>query len=47
VVPGLPPPCKVLLAAMPTPDIPFQQRPWRQQHLLNDAQFKVTALATS
>eukprot|EP00983_Pelagomonas_calceolata_P032672 1024348-Pelagomonas_calceolata.AAC.2 len=37
----LPLPLSWFLGAMPCPSIPFEARPWRLQHLLNDEQFKV------
>lgn len=33
-------PQKIFLSAMPSPDIPFDQRPWRQQKNLNEEDFK-------
>lgn len=41
---GLPMPVKAFLSAMPAPDIPLEQRPWRQQAGLDAAQFQVTTL---
>ncbi|KAF5835551.1 Alpha/Beta hydrolase protein [Dunaliella salina] len=38
---GLPLPLSWFLGAMPCPSIPFEARPWRLQHLLNDEQFKI------
>ena len=38
---GLPMPVKAFLSAMPHPDIPFEQRPWKQQASLDEAQFQV------
>jgi len=29
------------LSGMPSPDIEFKRRPWRQQHLLDEENFKV------
>ncbi|PRW20885.1 Monothiol glutaredoxin- chloroplastic [Chlorella sorokiniana] len=37
---GLPMPTKVFLSAMASPDIPWDQRPWRQQRGLDEEQFK-------
>jgi medium-chain acyl-[acyl-carrier-protein] hydrolase len=37
---GVPLPILAFLSAMPSPDIPFEQRPWRQQRLLNEEEFK-------
>ncbi|KAF6253165.1 Alpha/Beta hydrolase protein [Scenedesmus sp. NREL 46B-D3] len=37
---GFPQPAVACLSAMPWPHIPMQQRPWRQQRLLNEARFK-------
>ncbi|KAL3147970.1 hypothetical protein ABBQ38_014265 [Trebouxia sp. C0009 RCD-2024] len=37
---GLPMPVKAFLSAMPHPDMPFEQRPWRQQARLDQAQFQ-------
>ncbi|KAL4451499.1 hypothetical protein ABPG75_007161 [Micractinium tetrahymenae] len=36
---GLPMPRQAFLSAMASPDIPWEQRPWRQQRGLNEAQF--------
>jgi len=36
---GIPPPIRVFISAMPSPDIPFNQRPWRQQRTLKEADF--------
>lgn len=38
---GLRMPSKVFLSAMAAPTIPPESRPWRQQHLLSEEQFKV------
>jgi hypothetical protein len=38
---GLPEPAVACLSAMPWPHIPVEQRPWRQQRLLNEEEFKV------
>ena len=37
---GVPPPRAVFLSAMAAPDIPFADRPWRQQRTLNEEDFK-------
>ncbi|KAK9813306.1 hypothetical protein WJX72_012248 [[Myrmecia] bisecta] len=37
---GLPMPVKVFLSAMASPNIPEDQRPWRQQRTLNEEEFK-------
>ncbi|KAL3140709.1 hypothetical protein ABBQ32_005265 [Trebouxia sp. C0010 RCD-2024] len=37
---GLAMPVKAFLSAMPHPDIPVEQRPWRQQARLDEAQFQ-------
>eukprot|EP00877_Chromochloris_zofingiensis_P014233 jgi/Chrzof1/9063/Cz03g34210.t1 len=37
---GLPMPQHLFVSAMPAPDIPFVDRPWRQQRLLNEEKFK-------
>ncbi|WIA19313.1 hypothetical protein OEZ85_003946 [Tetradesmus obliquus] len=37
---GFPEPAVACLSAMPWPHIPMQQRPWRQQRLLQEQQFK-------
>ncbi len=42
---GLPMPQAAFLSAMAAPDIPTAQRPWRQQRLLSEADFKVGFLA--
>jgi medium-chain acyl-[acyl-carrier-protein] hydrolase len=39
---GLPLPSAAWLSAMPSPDIPLGQRPWRQQRSLGEQQFKVS-----
>jgi surfactin synthase thioesterase subunit len=36
---GIPPPLRVFISAMPSPNIPFNQRPWRQQRTLEEADF--------
>lgn len=36
---GIPPPLRVFISAMPPPDIPFNQRPWRQQRTLEEGDF--------
>ena len=41
---GLPMPFKAFLSAMPHPDLPFEQQPWRQQARLDEAQFQVRTL---
>lgn len=38
---GLPMPLRLFVSAMPGPDIPFAERPWRQQRHLNETEFKV------
>jgi surfactin synthase thioesterase subunit len=38
---GLPLPVAAWLSAMPSPDIPLEQRPWRQQRGLEELQFVV------
>jgi len=38
---GLRMPSRVFLSAMANPTIPLDSRPWRQQHLLSEEQFKV------
>lgn len=43
---GLAMPVKAFLSAMPHPDIPVEQRPWRQQARLDEAQFQVRTAAT-
>lgn len=37
---GVPMPKKAFISAMPSPDIPFEERPWRQQKNLNEEDFK-------
>ena len=37
---GVPMPQKAFISAMPSPDIPFEERPWRQQRNLDEEQFK-------
>ena len=37
---GVPMPQKAFISAMPSPDIPFEERPWRQQKNLDEEQFK-------
>lgn len=39
---GLSMPVQAFLSAMPHPDIAFEQRPWKQQASLDEAQFQVT-----
>jgi hypothetical protein len=41
VAAGLPPPRAAFLSAMPAPDLPAPQRPWRAQRGLSEAEFKV------
>lgn len=36
---GLPLPLKIFISAMPSPDIPSDQRPWRQQRTLDEKEF--------
>lgn len=43
---GMPLPVKAFLSAMPQPDIPLEQRPWKQQASLDEAQFQVRLLST-
>ncbi len=38
---GLPMPAAAWLSAMPSPDTPLEQRPWRQQRALDEQQFVV------
>ncbi len=38
---GLPLPMAAFLSAMPSPDTPLDQRPWRQQRTLDEQQFEV------
>lgn len=38
---GLPMPLKVFLSAMPHPALPLNQRPWKQQSSLDEAEFQV------
>ena len=44
---GLPMPAAAFLSAFPAPDIPMEQRPWRQQRSLSEEQFKVTSADAS
>lgn len=39
---GLPMPRHVFLSAMAAPDIPVEQRPWRQQRFLSEADFQAS-----
>lgn len=39
---GLPMPRRAFLSAMAPPDLPPQQRPWRQQRALPEADFKAS-----
>ena len=41
---GVPMPVKAFLSAMPQPDIPLEQRPWKQQANLDEAQFQARLL---
>ena len=43
---GLPMPAAAFLSAFPAPDIPMEQRPWRQQSSLSEEEFKVTPSAS-
>lgn len=43
---GLPPPRAAFLSAMPSPDLPAPQRPWRAQRGLSEAEFKVCRWGT-
>jgi len=38
---GLPMPVHLFVGAMPAPNLPAVERPWRQQRLLSEEQFKV------
>ena len=38
---GVPMPQKAYLSAMAAPNIPFEDRPWRQQRHLSEEEFKV------
>lgn len=40
---GLPPPAAAFFSAMPAPDLPPEQRPWRRQAALGEAEFRVCA----
>ena len=44
---GVPMPVNAFLSAMPQPDIPFEQRPWKQQASLDEVQFQVGSIALS
>lgn len=39
---GLPMPVRMVVGAMPAPDIPMLHRPWRQQRRLGEEEFKVS-----
>ena len=41
---GVSMPSKAFLSAMPQPDIPLEQRPWKPQASLDEAQFQVRLL---
>ena len=40
---GVPMPRHLFLSAMAAPDIPVEQRPWKRQRSLSEADFKVCA----
>lgn len=40
-------PAVACLSAMPWPHIPMDQRPWRQQNVLDEAEFKVGDLQST
>lgn len=43
---GVPMPLVAFISAMPAPDIPVEDRPWRQQRTLNEEDFKARLLYT-